>query len=381
MAKKQKILINASRMDTSWAGGLYYARNVAFQLSQNDYIRSSCRLIVTCNAENRSVFSDLDDVQLIVPGLFNKILGRYYIYALCLLRRIKYVYWGNRDLTRFGIQTIAWIPDFQEKHYPEFFPAEEVQARDAACKKVAACKVPLILSSEAARKDFRTYYSEEKKNVYVMPFVSYIKPAIDGITEKAEKDTLDKFDLNNIRYACTMNQFWQHKNHKVLLEAIRILFTEAPETDFRFVFTGSTEDYRNPEYNRRIQELINDPAIRPHVMLLGFVSKQDQIIIMKNAEFVIQPTLFEGWGTVVEEAKVLDKTILLSDIPVHHEQMNEKCTLFNPDDAGTLAELIRKEIELVHKDDIEKGIQSMFSNAKDYTKEFEQLLKDTGGNG
>ena len=97
---------------------------------------------------------------------------------------------------------------------------------------------------------------------------------------------------------------------------------------------------------------------------------------MKNAKFVIQPSLFEGWGTVVEDAKVLDKTILLSDIPVHQEQKNEKCILFDPHDPVALANLIQQESLKEHHDDIEKGIADMYLRAKEYSEGFEQLLKD-----
>lgn len=59
------------------------------------------------------------------------------------------------------------------------------------------------------------------------------------------------------------------------------------------------------------------------IRLLGFVERTEQLCIMKNAAFIVQPSLCEGWGTVLEDAKVLDKAVLLSDIPVHREQKNE----------------------------------------------------------
>ena len=79
---------------------------------------------------------------------------------------------------------------------------------------------------------------------------------------------------------------------------------------------------------------------------------------------------------MVEDAKVLDKTILLSDIPVHREQMNEKCILFDPHNTEELAELIQKECHKVHNDNIEKGIEDMKKRALEYSKGFEQLLRD-----
>ena len=49
------------------------------------------------------------------------------------------------------------------------------------------------------------------------------------------------------------------------------------------------------------------------IRLLGFVERTEQLCIMKNAAFIVQPSLCEGWGTVLEDAKVLDKAVLLSD--------------------------------------------------------------------
>lgn len=42
--------------------------------------------------------------------------------------------------------------------------------------------------------------------------------------------------------------------------------------------------------------------------------------LMKHAIAIINPSLFEGGSTTVEEAKSLLKVIILSGIPVHREQ-------------------------------------------------------------
>ena len=99
---------------------------------------------------------------------------------------------------------------------------------------------------------------------------------------------------------------------------------------------------------------------------------------MKGARFLIQPSLFEGWGTVLEDAKVLDKTVLLSDIPVHREQMNEKCTLFEPHDADELARLIVYNWEKtdISTDDVSRGIELMYQSALRYSEEMKRLLQN-----
>lgn len=173
-----------------------------------------------------------------------------------------------------------------------------------------------------------------------------------------------------------MNQFWQHKNHIVVLKAMKEYFRNNPDSDLKFVFTGKFEDYRAPKYIEKLKILFEEEEIKKHSVLLGFIDRDMQIAIMKNASYIIQPSLFEGWGTVVEDAKVLDKTILLSDIPVHREQMNEKCILFDPQDPILLAKLIEEENKKKHNSDIKTGITDMYKRAKEYSKGFENLLED-----
>ena len=58
---------------------------------------------------------------------------------------------------------------------------------------------------------------------------------------------------------------------------------------------------------------------------------------MRRSLAVIQPSLFEGWSTVVEDARVLGKTILLSDISVHKEQNSPSTIFFKPDSSQEFA--------------------------------------------
>ena len=195
-------------------------------------------------------------------------------------------------------------------------------------------------------------------------------------SETRETEILNKYKLEKRKYIYVANQFWKHKNHIVVLEAIKRLVESTRNTFDMVVFTGRLRDPRNPEYIESITKYFEDEILKVHLSNLGFIDRTEQIAIMKNAAFVIQPSLFEGWGTVVEDAKVLDKTILLSDIPVHREQMNEKCILFDPHDPAALADLMYAESQKEHHDDVEKGIADMYTRAKEYSKGFEQLLKD-----
>lgn len=96
---------------------------------------------------------------------------------------------------------------------------------------------------------------------------------------------------------------------------------------------------------------------------------------MKHARFIVQPSLCEGWGTVLEDAKVLDKSVLLSDIPVHREQKNEKCRLFDPHNPKELADLIAEHSGQTWEENIESGIANMYREAEEYSKALERVFR------
>ena len=52
---------------------------------------------------------------------------------------------------------------------------------------------------------------------------------------------------------------------------------------------------------------------------------------MRKSLAIIQPSLFEGWSTIVEEARSIGKTIILSDLDVHKEQNFSKSIFFKRD--------------------------------------------------
>lgn len=370
-----KIKVNDSK---KWIGGLYYKRNILFSLLQNQYIRSNYRIQVHSTLNNLQYFEPFEQAVELVNNDESRKNGKVRALLYEALHPGMYEFPSGENVFRdaCGVKAIQWIPDFQHNYYPEYFTREECLQRTNQYKKIQKNELPLVLSSLNCRDDFERFYGK-KEGTYVVPFVSFLQPELEQISSEFEQSILKEKRLERGGYACISNQFWKHKNHIVVLEAIKKL--AAQNMEFKFVFTGYPKDYRNPEYYNTLQQLFNDPQIEPHVNIVGFVDRIEQITLMKNAAFIIQPSLFEGWGTVVEDAKVLDKTILLSDIPVHREQMNSKCKLFDPTRSDELAQLISEEMFIRHNDDIEFGIADMYKRAKEYSKGFEQLLRDQEG--
>lgn len=371
---KKAILINAFG-SSEWIGGLYYRKNIAFELLQNNYIQENYKVIVYCTKKNKALFKNVHNLHVVSAPSESNAIQKLFKGLYILMFNVKYEFPVYREHIYKRVVSINWIPDFQHRYYPELFTPDENQSREEKYSSYSQTIMPMVLSSNVCLTDYSKFYSPHNSSVRVVPFVSYIEDVVLSLEPQKELDILHKYGIQT-KYVVVMNQFWQHKNHIVVFEAMIEFFSRDPNNDLLFVFTGRMEDYRNPEYIKKLEELSANPIVSSHIKILGFIDRIEQVALMKNAAFIIQPSLFEGWGTVVEDAKVLDKTILLSDIPVHREQMNEKCILFDPHDPIALAELIYIESNKEHYDDVNKGIEDMYARAREYSKGFERLLKD-----
>ncbi|WP_051350465.1 glycosyltransferase [Dyadobacter alkalitolerans] len=225
-----------------------------------------------------------------------------------------------------------WIPDFQELHLPDFFHVDElIQIKQRQIAQVYKAK-KMVFSSLDAKRDFLTLYPYAKAKIYIVPF-SVTHPNIKEIDFEgvAMRYAIDR------PYYFIPNQFWIHKNQFIVIEAVKLLV--ADNEDILVVFSGKENDYRSPEYADQLKRMVREEGLESNVKFLGFIDRKEQLVIMKNAISLIQPSLFEGWSTAIEDAKALNIKIIASELRVHFEQLTGRndCILFNPHAAPDLA--------------------------------------------
>ena len=359
-----------------WIGGIYYKKNILHMLLSNPGIREKYRFVVLTNSKYRDVFSCFEKEKgskvtiVTCSGKINPTRALLQVILCWLKYSVVYIFpiKPYRFLKLLGITPVSWIADFQHNHYPEFFEQAEISKRNADFGFIARSDNPLILSSEDALEDFRKYYSSKRENVHVVHFTSFIQDELQRMNALDHGAVLEKYGLRENTYAVVCNQFWQHKNHKLVLEALKALETSHPDFCYTIVMTGEPNDRRNPGYIDEIKKLVEDPWVSEHTKILGFIDRIEQLCIISNAGFVVQPSLFEGWGTVLEDAKVLGKKVLLSDIPVHREQMDENCTLFSVESCRPLAELIFDESKKTHQ------AVHLLDKTEEYSKELARVF-------
>lgn len=232
----------------------------------------------------------------------------------------------------------SWIPDFQYVHLKQFFSKQEAAMRGSMAKKIADKARLVVLSSQDVKKDFENEFPDSKAIVRVLSFYSL---PLEEWYRPNPIQVQKKYDLPDLFLICC-NQFWMHKNHIRIFESVAHLREQGQ--DVHLVCTGNTKDHRAKGYFEMLSKRIDALAIDDLVHILGYIPRHDQIQLLRRSAAVIQPSLFEGWGTVVEDARALGKTIFLSKIPIHFEQSPNHAIFFDPHDTEELACAIQKSL-------------------------------------
>ena len=228
---------------------------------------------------------------------------------------------------------IYWIADFQDKHYPHFFTPGGLAKKHERSQWIADNAKNIILSSEAVKRDWVKFYPHYMGNTTVVHF---------AVTHP-EYDSLEMIELRNKfslpeKYFFSPNQFWAHKNHMVVIKAAEILKEQGKSVII--AFSGKENDNRNPGYIEKLKAHVKENNLGDVIRFLGFLDRREQLKLMKNSVAVIQPSLFEGWSTVIEDSMLMNQRVVAADLEVNIEQLGNQGYYFDRLDPRALAMLL-----------------------------------------
>ena len=231
----------------------------------------------------------------------------------------------------FRIPLLVWLPDFQHRRMPEMFTKEEQLTRDREYMTRAERASRIVVSSQNAKGDLAEFAPALEGKSRVLPFVSYVP---ETLYNESPEWVCAHYDIPE-RFVFIPNQFWRHKNHEVVVDAVANLAEEHPE--ITIVCTGNTHDYRNPGYFSSLLYRIAEKRLRNRFIILGMVPHAHLFSLIRQSLAVLQPSLFEGWNSCVEEVKSVGKGMIVSDIAVHREQDPPASRIFDPENPESLA--------------------------------------------
>jgi glycosyltransferase involved in cell wall biosynthesis len=192
----------------------------------------------------------------------------------------------------------------------------------------------LVVSSQAVADDFHRFFRIRKDmKMHIFHFAS----VIDDFSNLKIEDLLKKYKLPG-KYYLISNQFHKHKNHKVLLEALVRLKEKG--SNVHLAMTGKFPDATHSPYMHELHSIIEEHNLQSQISMMGIIPRDEQLLLMKHSQAVIQPSLFEGWSTVIEDAKSLQVPVIASNLLVNIEQLGNNGIYFDPHGYEELASIL-----------------------------------------
>jgi glycosyltransferase involved in cell wall biosynthesis len=340
----------SNMIDPGWQAGGQYLFNLMFAIKANAIdLEMVLRVLPGTPKENYEVlggfFDRILEVQNPLPDWFEKLPG-------AVKRRFTIArYFEERALRHGGIDaqflfadpgnvrnipSATWFPDFQHLYLPDLFREEDLKYREKNYPIAARKSKLVILSSQHALKDLKRIAPDTIQKARILNFVAQVPTDIYRVDSKA---IADYYRLPH-KFFFLPNQFWRHKNHQMVFQAVRDAKKEIEE--ITVVCSGGTHDFRNPSYFDALLSDIATNNLQNNIRILGRIPREHVMPLMRQSIAVLQPSLFEGWSTSVEEVKSLGKQIIISDIPIHREQNPSSGLYFSPTNPSELAGLLLK---------------------------------------
>jgi len=341
-----------------WLGGTYVIKNLIYCINAFSKKEIKPVLIVKKNLSKKEI-KEFKNIKLIKTNFFhNQNLFKKVYYKLLIILFGKSDYYENFFIKNkinvlshinvmsnsiflgknSSIKSLSFIPDFQHIHYPENFSFKNKLMRNLNIRMSALHSSKIILSSFDAKKDLKT----------ISKF-AYKKSVVNQVIFKApeRKDIVSlaflkkKYNIYS-KFFYLPNQYWFHKNHIAVLEALKNIKKKHKLKKILVISTGCNEDHRNKDNFNIIKKFIIENNLQDSYRYMGIIPYKEVLSFMYHSIALINPSKFEGRSSTVEQAKSLGKQIILSNIDIHKEHNPARGIYFDPDNFLELSSIMIK---------------------------------------
>lgn len=222
--------------------------------------------------------------------------------------------------------TVVTVYDLSFLHFPERFPALQRWYLTSQTKRSCRAAKRVITISESSRQDVHTFFDVPLSQIDV------VYPGVNGRYRPLSPEQITSFrQKNNLpeRFILHVGTLQPRKNIPTLLEALATL----DDKDIHLVLAGG-KGWFYDEIFVQIEAL----GLVDRVIFPGYVADEDLPLWYNAATLFAFPSVYEGFGMPVVEAMACGTPVVASDASSIPEAVGDAGLLFNPQDAGELAE-------------------------------------------
>lgn len=380
-----KIGVFLGSLGTHEGGGFTFQETVLFELAKE---KRAHEFIFFYYAKHdldaREGMGDFQQIKLGSPGFITRLkrkLGRIIgleddpggsLYHAAQQADVDLMWFPTYAFEYTDLPYIYTIWDLQHRLQP-FFPEVsrdgEWSKRETGYAQIISRATYVLTGTERGKEEIKMFYNVPDERFKLLPHPTP-EFALEPVTKS--EAILSKFGLEP-GFLLYPAQFWSHKNHIRILQALHILKAEH-DLGYKVVFVGSNKG--NFSY---IKREVTSLGLEDEVFILDFVDREDLVQLYLHAHALVYATLFGPENLPPLEAMALGCPVIASDVPGSQEQYGDNVLTFKRMDAQDLAMKIKLlyEDEEVREQLISKGRKRANEyTSKDYIQDIAQILDE-----
>ena len=216
--------------------------------------------------------------------------------------------------------------------FPEVGHILEFEARENLFRKALPKAVAVIADSPLGKENLIRRYGLDENRVHWIA----LSPARRNIKSENHNfdPTISAEIPPNSSYIFYPAQFWAHKNHRLIIDALSYL-RKSKGIDVYAVFCGS--DCGNLSF---VLDIAKKRGISDLIKYMGFVPDAEMNSYYRKSLALVMPTYFGPTNMPPLEAFSLGVPVVVSDLPGIRDQVGDAALLVSPHDSKGLAEVL-----------------------------------------
>ncbi len=299
--------------------------------------------IFTTNADRAGKMT-ADGIELQVKGCNSRAADFFHSFGIDLLL------FASPEMISFesGLPYLMPFHDLQHRiqpHFPEVSALGTWQWREYLFRNGAKFADGILVDSKIGKEDVLNYYGSliSAGKLHILPLPPAYTPDKTEISRLHIAGMRLKYHLPE-QYFFYPAQFWMHKNHARLIQALHILRFRY-KTNIPIALVGSriggAAEAREKIYEMAMH-LAEQLDVQDLCRYLGYVPDQDMPLLYAGAAALVMPTMFGPTNTPVSEAWGLGCPVITSDIRGIREHTGDAGLLVDPTSADSIAEAMLK---------------------------------------
>ena len=228
-----------------------------------------------------------------------------------------------------SLRHVLVVPDIQHEFLPEFFPGGALEERSRIYGDAVRRADHICAISDFTRKTLIERLAVDPARVTAIPLAA---SAVFGPAGGDDARCLARYGLEKGSYVFLPAHTWHHKNHRVAIEALRIL-RDGHGLKPLLICTGEAR-----EAQPALDALVAAAGLSAQVRFLGYRPEEDVAALYRGAAALVFPSLFEGFGMPVLEAMASGCPVVCSDATSLPEIAGDAAILRDPRDADAFAD-------------------------------------------